>query len=127
MKDANRKASRYPCPCCGYLTYDAPPGSYEICPICYWEDDISQLKDPRYAGGANIESLVEAQRNFAANGWCEARVAEHVRPPGKADRRDPSWRPIDPNTDDVVPVTGNLWQGKRIDLERAYYWRRRAA
>ncbi|HEP9402485.1 hydrolase, partial [Pseudomonas aeruginosa] len=43
---------RYPCPCCGYLTFDEEPcGTYEICPVCYWEDDIAQNKDPDYDGG----------------------------------------------------------------------------
>ena len=23
-----------PSPCCGYLTLEQPPGSYDICPIC---------------------------------------------------------------------------------------------
>ena len=33
-----------PCPCCGYLVFDEEPGSYSICPICYWEDDAVQLQ-----------------------------------------------------------------------------------
>jgi rubrerythrin len=35
---------KYPCPGCGYLVFDEPPGSYEICPICFWEDDLAQLR-----------------------------------------------------------------------------------
>jgi hypothetical protein len=46
------------CPCCGYLTLsDWNIGSWEICPVCNLEDDDLQYLDPRYAGGANIESL----------------------------------------------------------------------
>ncbi|WP_442944423.1 CPCC family cysteine-rich protein [Nostoc sp.] len=27
----------YPCPCCGYKTLNIkPPGTYLICPICFW-------------------------------------------------------------------------------------------
>ncbi|NIP43329.1 MAG: hypothetical protein GWN61_14025, partial [candidate division Zixibacteria bacterium] len=33
----------YTCPCCGYRTLDDPPGSYDICGICFWEDDTVQL------------------------------------------------------------------------------------
>lgn len=33
----------YPCPCCGYLQFGEPPGSYEICAICFWGDDAVQL------------------------------------------------------------------------------------
>jgi len=44
----------YPCPCCGHRIFDEPPGSCDICKICFWEDDNVQLRWPDYAGGANI-------------------------------------------------------------------------
>jgi hypothetical protein len=47
----------YCCPCCGYPTVGEPP-SYEICPICCWEDD------GRDGGGPNACSLVQAQEYF---------------------------------------------------------------
>jgi len=34
---------KYTCPCCGYKTLD-DEHEYEICPICYWEDDYLNLK-----------------------------------------------------------------------------------
>ena len=34
-----------------------------ICPVCFWEDDLIQLKDPEYAGGANLVSLWQARLN----------------------------------------------------------------
>lgn len=47
----------YPCPCCGYLTItDEPPGTFEICPVCNWEDDEVQYYDENYEGGANSVS-----------------------------------------------------------------------
>jgi hypothetical protein len=75
--------TRYPCPCCGYYTYGEPPGtgSYNICPVCYWEDDPVQFADPTFAGGANEPSLERARKNFlvfGANAWRDQR---HVRPP----------------------------------------------
>ena len=31
---------KYKCPCCGYYTFDhVLDESYDICPVCYWEDD----------------------------------------------------------------------------------------
>ncbi len=30
----------YPCPCCSFLTLSGR-GDYEICPVCFWEDDGS--------------------------------------------------------------------------------------
>ena len=60
---------RFPCPCCGYLTYlDKPNGGFDICPVCRWEDDPVQIADPDYAGGANAVSLNEGRRNFAKYG-----------------------------------------------------------
>ena len=50
---------KYTCPCCGYLTFSEPPGFYEICKICYWEDDLSQLRFTKIKGANNV-SLIEA-------------------------------------------------------------------
>ncbi len=46
------------CPCCGkymFPDYD----SFDICPVCSWEDDFLQEKEPDLAGGANEHSLNE--------------------------------------------------------------------
>jgi len=56
-------------------------GGYDICPVCFWEDDNVQAEDPDYAGGANHVSLNEARRNFGAFGASEKRVLRYVRPP----------------------------------------------
>jgi anaerobic ribonucleoside-triphosphate reductase len=40
-------------------------GSYEICPVCNWEDDPVQEEDPSYGGGANVMSLNEARKAYA--------------------------------------------------------------
>ncbi|MFF1770133.1 CPCC family cysteine-rich protein [Streptomyces sp. NPDC058249] len=39
----------YGCPCCGFLTLDER-GSYEICPVCFWEDDGQDAKMPTGSG-----------------------------------------------------------------------------
>lgn len=73
---------RYACPCCGYLTLTEPAsGSYDICSVCFWEDDGVQLRDPDYAGGANRVSLNEGRESFRRHGTSELRLAPHVRPP----------------------------------------------
>ena len=34
--------SLFPCPCCGYKTLsESASGTYEICEICFWEDDMA--------------------------------------------------------------------------------------
>ncbi len=73
---------RYPCPVCGYLTLDEePPGTFNICPVCFWEDDSVQANDAGYRGGANVVSLNEAKANYASCGASEQRFRENVRPP----------------------------------------------
>jgi len=74
--------TKYACPCCGYLSLDEPPpGTYDICKVCFWEDDQLQYEDPDYRGGANDVSLNEARVNFRRIGVSEARFADQVRPP----------------------------------------------
>ena len=51
------------CPCCEQFEYSGE-GSYELCPVCNWENDSVQSGDPDYAGGANIMSLNEAREAF---------------------------------------------------------------
>lgn len=73
---------RYPCPCCGFLTLlQPPPGSYTLCPVCYWEDDSVQFADPDYEGGANSESLNQARANFRKLGASSPSAVSCVRPP----------------------------------------------
>ena len=45
---------KYKCPCCGFYTFDSKlDGTYDICEVCFWEDDPIQLDDPDFEGGAN--------------------------------------------------------------------------
>ena len=76
--------SRVACPVCGYLTFwteDGFPGSYNVCPICYWEDDPVQFKDPDYAGGANRMSINQAKENFKKYQACEVSLKSKCRLP----------------------------------------------
>src|SRR5581483_339967 len=68
----------YPCPCCGYLVFNEPPGSYGICGICFWEDDAVQLAFPDLAGGANKCSLMDGQVAYEKYGACEQRFVSHI-------------------------------------------------
>ncbi|MBQ1400748.1 MAG: hypothetical protein IIY99_00195 [Firmicutes bacterium] len=50
---------KYRCPVCG-KHYFNEIGAYEICPVCGWEDDPLQRREPDFRGGANKMSLDEA-------------------------------------------------------------------
>ena len=115
---------KYPCPCCGYLIFDESPGSYEICPICFWEDDLSQLRFVQTTG-ANHVSLVEAQENFLKEGVCELRFRSNVRAPSASDLREPQWRRFDVCRDTVEEPFDGMDYGNTYpqDSTQLYYWR----
>lgn len=72
----------YPCPCCGFLTLsDPPPGTYEICEVCWWEDDPVQAENPHRTGGANAISLAQAKENYRAFGASRPGAVKSVRKP----------------------------------------------
>ena len=58
---------KYQCPCCGYYTLNESPGGYDICEICFWEDE--EILDPREESGSNhCLSLLEARDNYLKYG-----------------------------------------------------------
>jgi hypothetical protein len=95
-----------------------PPGSYDVCPVCFWEDDVVALRWPDRGGTANVPSLIEAQRTYAAVGAIEERFADKVRPPTDDEPLDDGWRPCDPAENS--PQTSH-WPADPTTL---YYWRR---
>jgi hypothetical protein len=81
------------CPCCGYKTLN-DNSIYEICPICFWEDDMVQFDNPDYEGGANATSLRQAQKNYVVIGACDKDCLDCVRKPNEKDEKDPKWKPV---------------------------------
>jgi hypothetical protein len=70
------------CPCCCYRTR-ADPGSYCICPICFWEDDgQDEPEADKVWGGPNGDvSLTQGRQNFIRYGAAEHRTVSAVRAP----------------------------------------------
>jgi hypothetical protein len=111
----------FPCPVCGYLTFDEPPGSYDICGVCGWEDDALQLEfATSLAGGANKSTLADAQLTFyrAADRLMRKKGIAALPPP-----RDPAWRPIDPVRDRFPKWTDDQAKCAPTKDETLYYWR----
>ncbi|MFQ5729822.1 MAG: CPCC family cysteine-rich protein [Waddliaceae bacterium] len=89
------ETERFPCLCCGFQTLaEAPPGTFEICPICGWEDDNLQAQDPDYAGGANKLSLRDTQRKWLQSAYNQPSMKTEANVIGKVYRRDPNWKPL---------------------------------
>ncbi|MBA3834006.1 MAG: hypothetical protein H0X34_19375 [Chthoniobacterales bacterium] len=72
----------YRCPCCGCKTLRGR-GGFEICPVCFWEDDGQDDHDADdVRGGPNKElSLSQARRNYREFGASDRRDLSHVRQP----------------------------------------------
>ena len=112
------KRDSYPCPSCGFLVFEEPPGSYDICRVCGWEDDHVQLAHPAMRGGANRESLVESQISILKELPVEIRKRDGVL-------RDPQWRPL--REEEVkfrpdAPKDGTSYFHAACSEEPAYYW-----
>jgi hypothetical protein len=77
-----RKGERYRCPCCRYRTLFSR-GHFEICPVCFWEDDGQDDHDADIVrGGPNGSlSLTAARANFDDFGASEHCLLAHVRAP----------------------------------------------
>lgn len=85
---------RHTCPCCGFKTLnEPPPGTYDICSVCFWEDDPVQFDDPDYEGGANRVSLRQAQRDFRRYGVSELRFKPLVLGQRLRFKKDREWKP----------------------------------
>lgn len=92
---------KFACPCCGCLTLDER-GGYDICPVCFWEDDAyiiikdGEIKAVRVEREISDEELLdvpsganhgltlrEGRDNYQRFGACEEDMKRHVRPPRK--------------------------------------------
>jgi hypothetical protein len=72
----------FPCPCCGFLTLsEGTHDTFEICPVCNWEDDDTQYTHPNLPGGTNGMSLNEAIKNYKKFGASSEKYIKGVRPP----------------------------------------------
>ncbi len=72
---------RCQCPCCDYISLPER-GEWLICPVCYWEDDGTDIDDLDRRSPCNHEmTLREARANFRAFGACERSMLKHVCPP----------------------------------------------
>lgn len=96
------------CLCCGYKTIDNR-GDYDICPVCFWEDERYMVLLPEgklttvfdkvdcdddklveiiidMESGANHGlTLREARANYLAFGACHKDMLKHCRKPKKSE------------------------------------------
>lgn len=70
------------CECCKFYTLDCD-SNFDICPVCYWQDDLLQTEKPHYKWWANELSLEEWRLNFIKHWVSDLRDKNNVRNPYK--------------------------------------------
>jgi hypothetical protein len=112
--------SPYPCPACAFEVFPEPSGSYDVCPICGWDDDEVQLRFPAMRGGANKASLFE----------CQQRLLQQI-PLGLLTHGDYirclDWRPLteeEYGETSGTPTDGLTYFQAVGTVEPVYYWRK---
>jgi len=115
---------KFTCPCCGYKVFTQEPGSFEICEICYWEDEAKLLRYPKEKGSNDL-SLIESQLNFEKHQVSEPSLKCLVRSPNENDEKDKKWRKIDLKKDKIAEKKEKVLNDVNVyphDMTRLYYW-----
>lgn len=71
----------FACPCCRYMALNER-GVYDICPVCFWEDDGGN--DPNQVSSPNHITLRTGQANFERFGACDEAARIYVLKNGSA-------------------------------------------
>lgn len=96
------------CLCCGYFTIENR-AEFDICPVCFWEDDAYLVFDKEsdsiralYYEAENIEeeklldipsganhglTLRQGKENYRKYGACEKDMQKYTRKPKKCERK----------------------------------------
>jgi hypothetical protein len=82
VSEPTGKEKTYRCPCCKYKTLHGR-GGFEMCPVCWWEDEgQGEHNVDQVRGGPNgTLSLRQAQDNFKIFGASEERLIGNARKP----------------------------------------------
>ncbi len=70
---------RYPCPCCGEITYPVPQpeAMAYICPVCFWENDVFTRSDGEPSDENGGMSLHEAREKYTKYGIVRPDLLRH--------------------------------------------------
>jgi hypothetical protein len=98
-----------PCPCCGSRTI-GEIGNYEICVVCWWEDDGQDNENADEIGGANNGiSLTQARYNFIKHGIYDPKRKDLVKLQEPTDKYE-KGREFEV-VGDFVKEPGTNWKG----------------
>lgn len=97
------RKEREPCPCCGHRTL-RERGGFEVCPVCFWEDDGQDDVDAHVdRGGPNGGStLWQARTRFLKYG-ASTGSGPHVRRASADEPKVRHWSLLDSEAVELVP------------------------
>ena len=77
------KPERFPCPCCGCLTFPVPVADAiaYICPVCMWENDLFTVSADDPSDENHELTLNQGRANYRTLGVCYPRLAPYARKP----------------------------------------------
>ena len=118
-RDESSATGSEPCPCCGRHTL-GERSSYEICRVCWWEDDGQDNSDADgVRGGPNSDlSLTQARVNVLLRGLFDPRRSD-LRPSQDAAEAYTVGRSFllsEDRSTIMEPATG--WQSRAFIVER---------
>ncbi|MEY8386322.1 CPCC family cysteine-rich protein [Oscillospiraceae bacterium 38-13] len=76
-------AEKFPCPCCGYNTFPAPPKDAVayICPVCFWENDVFISGEDQPSDENRGITLKQAREAFRRLGAVRKDLIQYARKP----------------------------------------------
>lgn len=80
----------HPCPCCDFQTLEKR-GSYDICRVCFWEDDGTTSSQAEHYSGVNRMTLHEARASYQAVGAVKADFLAELYPDRRSRYRKQSF------------------------------------
>ncbi len=135
VKEKGKIKKKYQCLCCGYMTLETK-GEFDICPVCFWEDDAYLIFDDQsntffslyyeideipeetlldIPSGANHRlTLREGRKNYKKYGACKKSLKKYVRKPKKKEY------PISAKTEKIKKKRGkNMTVTEAIETRRS--------
>ena len=71
------KNGKFKCPCCSWFTLNEQH-SYDICPVCFWEDEYIFHENDRSPANDGV-SLAKGRENYKKFGAMDEKHVIHVR------------------------------------------------
>lgn len=82
-REPEEPVERFPCPCCGCLTFPVPKeeAMAYICPVCFWENDVFDPGEDAPSDENRGMTLRQGRENYRRWGAVRQDLVPFTRPP----------------------------------------------